>query len=80
MKSSDTQTLVEIFWCGWCETEDVLSISENDFVLISSFGLPGLWCPTWSTVTRTCPHCGEDTDFGMSNEKYGLLIHSIDDD
>jgi hypothetical protein len=70
MKSSDTQTLVETFWCGWCETEDV----------VSSFGLPGLWCPTWSTVTRTCPHCGEDTDFGMSNEKYGLLIHSIDDD
>lgn len=72
--------IFETFGCGYCERDEVFRVSEHDFVMVKSIGLPGLWLPTWTTVTRCCPHCNEESSFGMENEKFGLLIFEVDDD
>jgi len=73
----------ETFGCGWCETENVFTVSSNEFTEVDDFsGLHG-WCPVFNKVKRVCPHCGEKTEFTMGVEttrgRDWLLIHEIED-
>ena len=75
----------EDFDCGWCEREDVFTLSSTEFTLISENSGTWGYTPEFNVIKKTCPCCGEESEFTMGWEdswKVGgyYVIHEPDED
>ena len=72
----------ETFHCGWCERDDVFTIKSTDFKQIGDNSGTWGWSPKFKPIEKTCPHCGEKTEYGMDVEtsrgKEYLMIYDTD--
>lgn len=72
----------ETFDCGWCERENVFTIKTTDFKQIGDNSGTWGWSPKFKPIEKTCPNCGEKTEYGMDVEtsrgKEYLIIYDTD--
>jgi len=73
----------ETFDCGWCESENVFTVSSAEFTQVDDLsGFHG-WMPVFDKVKRVCPHCDKETEFTMDVEtargKDWLFIYEVED-
>ena len=74
----------EDFDCGWCEREDVFTLSSTEFTLISENSGTWGYTPKFNVIKKTCSCCGEESEFLMDWEDTRMggyyVIHEVDED
>ena len=77
-------SFTEGFDCGWCEREEVFALSSTEFTVIGDNSGTWGYVPKFNVIKKVCPHCGEESEFGMEWEdtRCGgyFIIYEVDED